>query len=153
MGKRGPKPKPVSFLRLSGAYRADRHGGVPEPTPGVPRRPRWLSPMARRHWRELVPMLRQMGVLAAPYSIALGLLTEALANYIAYSEMASKTSLIIRTPVGGYMHNPIYRARDNAWERVLKAAREFGLTPSAVRGVLKTAVAAPVSGGLASFRS
>jgi phage terminase small subunit len=89
-------------------------------------------------------MLQQMGVLAAPYSMA---------NYIAYSEMASKTSLIIRTPVGGYMHDPIYRARDDAWERVLKAAREFGLTPSAVRGVLKTAGAERVSGGLASFRS
>ena len=151
MGRRGPKSKPLSFLRLSGAYRADRHGGVPEPAAAIPRHPRWLSPNARRHWRELVPMLRQMGVLAAPYSIALGLLTEALANYVAYSEMASKTSLIIRTPVGGYMHNPIYRARDDAWERVLKAAREFGLTPSAVRGVLKVAGTDSQAGGLAEF--
>jgi P27 family predicted phage terminase small subunit len=118
----------------------------------VPRRPKWLSPNARRHWRELVPVLQQMGVLAAPYSITLGLLTEALADYIAYSGLAAKTSLIIKTPAGGYMHNPIYKARDDAWERVLKAAREFGLSPSAVRGVLKVAGANPRPTGLAAFR-
>jgi len=152
MGRRGPKSKPLSLLRLSGGYRFDRHGGVPEPAPAVPRRPKWLSPNARRHWRELVPMLQRMGVLAAPYSITLGLLTEALANYIAYSEMASKTSLINKTPAGGYMHNPIYRARDDAWERVLKAAREFGLSPSAVRGVLKIPGANPHPSGLDAYR-
>jgi P27 family predicted phage terminase small subunit len=96
-------------------------------------------------------MLRQMGVLAAPYSVTLALLTEALADYISYAEMASKTSLIIRTPAGGYAHNPIYRARDDAWERVLKAAREFGLTPSAVRGVLKIGGSDPEPDSLRAF--
>src|SRR3954447_4248231 len=65
MGKRGPKPTPTSILKLRGTARADRARNEPKPGPGVPRCPSWLGEHAKHAWRQLVPQLVAMRVLAA----------------------------------------------------------------------------------------
>jgi P27 family predicted phage terminase small subunit len=65
MGKRGPKPTPTAELRLRGTARADRARDEPTPAPGVPRCPAWLDDHAKHAWRQLVPQLVTMRVLAA----------------------------------------------------------------------------------------
>lgn len=65
MGQRGPKPTPTAVLKLRGTARADRTRNEPTPGPGVPRCPSWLDDQAKHAWRQLVPQLLAMRVLAA----------------------------------------------------------------------------------------
>ena len=65
MGQRGPKPTPTAILKLKGTDRADRTRNEPTPGPGVPRCPSWLDDQAKHAWRQLVPQLVAMRVLAA----------------------------------------------------------------------------------------
>src|SRR3954451_12521103 len=65
MGKRGPKPTPTAVLKLRGTARADRTRNEPTPGPGVPRCPAWLDGQAKHCWRQLIPQLVAMRVLAA----------------------------------------------------------------------------------------
>lgn len=63
MGARGPAPTPTAVLKLRGSWRADTRPGEPQPTRGRPRCPAWLSPLAKKLWREAAKQLEQMGVL------------------------------------------------------------------------------------------
>jgi hypothetical protein len=69
-----------------------------------------VRPAARKHWGEIGLMLEGLGVIAKPHTLALAMLCEALADWIADHDA-------------------------KAWERVLKACREFGMTPSAMSAV------------------
>jgi phage terminase small subunit len=75
---RGRRPKPVTLHLLHGTYRRDRHGSIPRPESATggkaPSCPRWLSPEARRKWRELAPELHERGLLTAIDQSALAVL-------------------------------------------------------------------------------
>ena len=72
MGKRGPAPTPSATLKLRGTLRADRVYNEPEPPPGIPDPPDWLTPEAREAWNQLAPDLRASGLLTRLDSNALG---------------------------------------------------------------------------------
>jgi phage terminase small subunit len=110
MGRRGPKPTPTPLLKLRGSWRAETRDGEPSPTTELPPCPAWVRPAARKHWGEIGEMLEGLGLIAKPHTLALAMLCEALADWI--SDHDAK-----------------------AWERVLKACREFGMTPSAMSAV------------------
>src|SRR2546422_9230004 len=68
MGKRGPRPTPIPILALRDSWRANppwRKGEEPINAPHGPMRcPTWLKGIARTKWKDLVPQLTTMGVLA-----------------------------------------------------------------------------------------
>src|SRR5438128_161686 len=64
MGRRGPKPTPTNVLKLRGTARASPTRNEPPPGPRVPRCPGWLDDQAKHCWRQLVPELVAMRVLA-----------------------------------------------------------------------------------------
>jgi phage terminase small subunit len=90
--------------------------------------PSWLKGRAVEHWQPLCEMLFGLGLMSAPYSVGLALLVDALADWIEYTE--SLLSAIDLEEKGYYATR-----KEKAWERVLKACREFGITPSAATGV------------------
>ena len=56
--------KPLDVLKVTGAYRADRHAdreNAPKPT-GEPAMPQWLDEEASAFWQATVPELAAMGV-------------------------------------------------------------------------------------------
>ena len=64
MGQRGPRPTPSAILKLRGTARGDRIRNEPQPVEGIPRCPSWLDTQAKGVWKQIVPQLKQMGVLA-----------------------------------------------------------------------------------------
>src|ERR1051325_2887208 len=64
MGLRGPRPTPTPILKARGRFRADRarKNEVKGPKGNI-RPPAWLDKLARRMWKQLVPLLHQMGVM------------------------------------------------------------------------------------------
>lgn len=149
MGKRGPKPTPKAVKRRRGTYRADRDGGAPEPEPAKPRRPAWLGKEAARHWSAVAAELEAMGVLARVDQVALALLCQALADYLAARavvEAAAQEGAVrfcAKTDMGNIIQHPAVGVMNKSWERVVKLAREFGMTPSARAGLKVPGAKAP----------
>lgn len=138
MGRRGPKPRPTALHELTGSWRAGTRQGEPRPNPELPACPEWVSAKARVHWGEIGAMMEGLNVMAIPHTIALALLVDALADWIHYTREAE-------------IDGAAYRHKRAAWEAVMKACREFGMTPSAITGV-KTIRGEEKPQGLGAFK-
>ena len=64
MGGKGRPPTPTNILKTRGSWRAKRNPGEPVVEVERPTCPAWMSAPAKRVWRELVPQLEAMRVLA-----------------------------------------------------------------------------------------
>lgn len=132
MGRRGPPPKPSKLKKLEGTFRKDRAAGGTEmvPAAGVPVRPSWLDPEAKKEWARIVPQLAQLGVLTdidgsmlADYCAAHSLAVKAAKQY-------QREGLVIKTPFGPQRH-PMIKVAQEARSQARLLAGEFGLSPSA----------------------
>ena len=143
MGRRGPQPKPTALKRLAGNPGKRRlNEREPQPPPGAPDVPAWLSAGAKRHWRAIVPVLADMGVLTKADGTALALLCDALVDYLAAGKVIDAAAhgraarFTAVTPQGCVIQHPAVGVRNRAWERVLRVLRDFGLTPSSRSGIV-----------------
>jgi P27 family predicted phage terminase small subunit len=108
-----------------------------------------VSPEAKKYWRDIGAVLEGMKVMTVADRVALGLLADALARYVAAKRTVYGTStdegsgLTTVNGSGTPIKHPMAQLMDAAWEQVLKACREFGLTPSSRTGVRLT----PIRGG------
>lgn len=131
----GPKKTPTKILQARGSWRGDTRGGEPEPPAGESEVPEWVLGDARQHWGRIVPMLEGMGIMSPLFSPGLGLLVNSLGRYIEYENVVSKTGPVTTTDKGNEIVNPYWAARNKAWDQVLKALREFGLTPASITSI------------------
>lgn len=139
MGKRGPPPKPTS-LKLVQGNPGKRPINKDEPKPaGIPKCPSHVPSIAKSLWRELAPLLLNMGVLTEADRRALELVCTTYAEYrnadddvrvngITYSTTSTTGDVVIKA-------NPAVNMRADAAKRYLTLIKEFGLTPSSRAGV------------------
>lgn len=137
MGLRGPPKTPTHTLKVRGSWRAKERQNEPEVAVEVPPAPSWLKEDSVRYWDEIAPMLEGMRLIGKPYSVALGMLADALADYVKRSDQAAETPECVETAKGVFAH-PIHGMKEKAWHRVMKAIREFGLSPASVASVTKS---------------
>lgn len=130
MGKSGPPPTPTAILAARGSWRAAGREGEPQSPVCVPECPPWVNESARPWWAEIAGQLAEMGVMTAPNRVPLGLLVDALADYLAASKELSEQGMTFKTDKGYVGQHPAVSIRVNAWERLLKVCKEFGLTPA-----------------------
>lgn len=142
MGQRGPKPQPTAFLSARGSREPQRRAGEPQPEVALPACPEWLPERVRDKWDEIGGELVKLGVMTTVDSLALAMLCEALADYFEFSDAMEKSGAVACSEKGGVYQHPNASLRSNAWMRLMKALREFGMTPSsrtAVRAVKQPA--------------
>jgi P27 family predicted phage terminase small subunit len=131
----GRPPKPTTLKVLHGTDRPDRvNANEPKPSADGVKAPSWVKGKARTQWKKIAPMLQDMGVLTVADETALGLLCDALAEYIEAQEMLRKLgrSYAVITEAGSEMWRPrpeVSMAQD-AWRRVNNMLGQFGMTPS-----------------------
>ena len=141
MGKRGPKPTPSEQLKRQGRYRADRRKDEPEPPTGNAAMPEWVGEHAQKHWEAIAPWLKESGLLTVLDTVALGLMCDAMAEYLEAGEVVEAAAntegvkFVATTDKGNVIQHPAVGVRNKAWERVVKLLREFGMTPSARAGM------------------
>jgi phage terminase small subunit len=113
--------KPLSELKLTGAYRADRHGGRTDAPKmeGLPVKPAGLDRDASALWDQTVPQLIEKGIVFQIDTAALTAMCELWSLYRKSLRSAKKKPLdkIIRSAVLGY------------WQAFNVAAGRCGLTP------------------------
>lgn len=133
MGKRGPAKKPAALKKAQGTFRADRDSG-PELPPGLPPCPPWLSPAAAELWPGLGRLLVERKLLTPSDQLSFALLCQAWADWRAAVEGIAKHGRFVTTDAGTVYQHPLVGQRNRSWLDVLRACREFGLTPSARTG-------------------
>ena len=131
---RGRKPKPTELKRLEGnpgkrALNAmEPHPPVPE---SMPRAPLHLSMEARKEWRRISQILWQIGLYTEVDHAMLEMYCAAYGEWIVAKRKINSTGgRVLRAPLGGLYTNPWVHEANGAWERLRKAAAEFGMTPS-----------------------
>lgn len=136
-GTGGGRPrKPTSLHVLEGTVRKDRSNPA-EPTPPPPKGkapPQWLRPTSRPWWSRIHPLLVQMQVMTGADPVALGLLCDALADYVAARDVLRKRGRTYETKgESGLMirQRPEVAMMADAWRRAKLMMTEFGLTPAA----------------------
>jgi len=132
MGQRGPKKTPTAVLAARGSRRAKDKSrqGEPHPEVVIPKHPIWVSPKAKKYWKEIAPMLADYGVITNWDRIALALLVDTLADYIAAKKLIVKHGEITPSKKDAVYQYPAVGIKNRTFENVLKLCREFGLTPA-----------------------
>ena len=121
-----------------------REPKVNDPLPAEP--PDWLSPAAVPWWGRVRPILLGMKVATSADPIAVGLLCDALAEYVAARAAYLSEGMTYETT--GKNGDAMIRAHPavgiaaDAWRRAKLMATEFGLTPAS-RAKVSTTEAGP----------
>ena len=131
---RGKARKPKAQLKLTGAYRDDRHDSPDAPV-GNMTMPDYLTKRAQTFWPDLSARLEAMHISSPHYEIGLALLCDALADWVQCAALVATDGLLTTTTNGNRIQHPAYGAKNRAWKRVIDACREFGMTPLALRGM------------------
>ncbi len=126
--------KTASELKLSGAYRADRHGDRLELPNEMAPAPDWLNDDERAVFDAYAEKLHERGMMSPLYTTGLGMMAKQHVEYLNLSKAAETTPLFTET-TGGVAQHPVHRMKARAWADLLKISREFGMTPSAIAGV------------------
>ena len=145
MTKGGPKKKPLAIIRLHGSnhlYRRKDKGAGLKIESSVPVPPVWLSQEAKTEWQRVTSALGKLGVLT---QLDRGVLTvycemweeyRIATNYIVTS-VGKKTQLLLKTGGGNLIQNPAVAIRHKAFQLLLRAAAELGMSPSARTSMVK----------------
>lgn len=136
MAGNGPPPTPTAILDARGSRKAKTRPKEPKPESGRPRCPAWMSKPAKAVWKEVVSLLDDMNVLTKADGLNLRRYCYMVVSWRRCQEFVDK-------------HGETYPQKDAKGEviavrafpqtklllelndRLLKAEREFGLTPSA----------------------
>ena len=156
MGKRGPAPTPRAILTRRGSWRGKAAAGEPSPPAERPACPAWLSLDATRLWRELVPRLLAMGVLAKVDRNALARYCSTWARWRRAEEFLAAHGEVypVRDRHGrvtDYRTYPEVKIAAQLGEALGRIEGQFGLTPSARRALGQTEQAQPAPTGMDRF--
>ena len=133
MGTTGPTPKPTALKVLQGnPGKRALPKGEPKPDSGrLPSAPRWLSDEAKREWKRLAPRLHAVGLLTEVDGLALAMLCEAFAQYMAAKTVVDSEGMLLVSEKGNSYQHPAAGLMTQARGELMKWAREFGMTPAA----------------------
>lgn len=127
--KRATKPE---ILRLTGSRHAERDDPVVEP--GAIEMPEGLSAAGAGAWADALAAVKAAGLESPSFAMGVALLAEALGDWRECCAECVGVPRIRETERGAAVH-PSWKLRSQSWERLSRAAKEFGLTASSFGGV------------------
>ncbi len=133
--KPGRRRKPTEIKVLEGTWRKDRANAA-EPTPrrGKVSVPDWLKGEARWAFQQLAELLGDDGarVLTQQDRMALSMLCDAYRDYRVARRTVEKEGMQVPNTNGpGMIRHQLIPVYQKAWQLVMGALTEFGLTPAA----------------------
>lgn len=140
MTTRGRKPTPTHLKLVNGnpGKRAIKRREA-KPPPSEPTPPAHLSDDAKVEWGRVMSHLMRCGLMSEIDRAALAGYCQAYSRWVqaerALQRMGEKDqltgALMIKTTNGNAVQNPLVGTANKALELMLRAAAEFGMTPSA----------------------
>lgn len=127
----GRHATPTSKLKLTGAYRNDRHGDRGEPThaPGVPSMPSVLTGYAAKEWDRIIGALDSSMLTKADRAM-LAAYCVAVSQWRESQEIIDRDGLLLPGHNGSLRRNPALMIQKQAMEVIVSVSARFGLTPA-----------------------
>ena len=142
MGQRGPKPLPATVHVLHGNASkkplAQLLDGV-HPEVEIPKCPAHLQDEARKEWRRISVELEQLGLISQIDRAALSAYCTAWAETVFCEKKIAEINkadpngvagFVMATPSGYVQMSVWVQIRNRAYDRMMKFAAEFGMSPS-----------------------
>lgn len=131
--KRGRPKTPTPLKKLQGTDRPDRvHENEPRPDVAIPACPKHLSEVARKEYRRITKLLKQNGLITRLDMAPVAAYCQAYARWVEAEEaLKISSSLLIKTPSGYPVQNPLIGIANKQIEIMAKFLAEFGFTPAA----------------------
>ncbi|MCC6147416.1 MAG: phage terminase small subunit P27 family [Anaerolineaceae bacterium] len=133
MGRRGPAPKPTVLKKLAGnPGRRALNDQEAKPDTTMPRCPHHLNAVAQKEWRRVARRLHKAGLLTYVDMAALAVYCQAYGRWVEAEVMlaGSGSELVVETPNGYPMQNPLISIVNTTTKQMLDALAEFGMTPA-----------------------
>lgn len=143
MAKPGPRPTPTDILAMRGSTLVKQRAKEPTPPKVSPPCPGWLTDEAKLVWRQLVKILKDLGVLRktdgntmARYCVMWVEWQKCMAFVVKYGLSFPMKRIVgkgenQKTEVVGFMPFPELTQRNRLEKDLLRLEQEFGMTPAA----------------------
>ena len=135
-----PAPTDLKIVRGDRKSRVNTRGPKVDPGLETPKPPTWMSAGAKRVWRDLAPEMHKLGLLKPLYRPAFGVFCTAVARYAEAVAVGDEDGILVdgkrASETVEKVKNPSLQIERDQAMLVLKAAAEFGLTPSAASGIV-----------------
>lgn len=129
MSKNTGRRKPAHLRALSGNPGKRDEPNTPQHTPAIPRLPRGFHPEARKHYRTLVPVLAEAGLVTEADGVALRDMCLCIARLEEAEAAIDEHGLTVPDGRGGLKRNPATLLAKEYRSALLQWARRFGLDP------------------------
>ena len=129
----GPARVPTVLLKARGSALAGDRAEIEEPEPLDPLAdcPDWVSESGHKWWPEIRKTLGSLGLLTRLDSVGVGILLDALAEYLEARALKEEAPMIIINRFGEQVAHPVLKIYDKAFAKLFALTKEFGMTPSA----------------------
>lgn len=138
----GRPPKPEALKKLEGTYRPDRDPGTAKPKAWLPTAPAHLPTAAKHEWARMGKRLQSLGLITELDPAVFEIYCTARAQLAEATKHLEQEGRVVFDP-GSRPDEDGYQDRPPKWvtspwlavqrtaiDQVLKAAREFGMSPS-----------------------
>jgi len=130
MRGRKPVPTPLRILR-NNPRRRPLPENEPQPVPVLPPAPAYLDKAAREEWARTGAVLLELGLMTKIDVAAFAGYCQAYATWIeALAKIKTTGGRVIKSPTNRNVINPWVQIAKDAWAEMMKAAVEFGMSPS-----------------------
>jgi len=139
---RKPEPTVLRVLRGNPGRRPinpaePKHGALARTCPAAV-----ADPAARAEWRRVVAILSERGhVTTVDRAVLMGYCVK-FGQWVTLEREAAGLPFVVRSPKGYPLQNPVLGMAHRAFELMLKAAAELGITPSSRARVVAQAIEA-----------
>ena len=144
---KGRKNMPSKLLLLKGgtahSHRPPRDQ-EPKPPEKMPTCPKHLNKVARKEWRRAGKILQKIGLLTEIDRMIFAAYCEAYARWIEATVKVQETGMVYKKADGTPGLNPYLRIAREAFDQMIKAGTQIGLSPSS-RANLKVTTPKPKS--------
>ena len=129
MAGRPPKPTKLRILQGNPGKRP-LPKAEPQPTIGIPTRPEWLSPEAKREWTRVVGELAELGLLAKIDRALISAYCQCWGMYVSAIRAIDCYGMTFETPNGYIAQRPEVGIALRNLEKMNQLSAKFGFTPS-----------------------
>ena len=129
MAGRPPKPTRLKLLQGNPGKRA-LPKNEPQPATGIPTRPEWLSPEAKREWNRVVPELARLGLLAQVDRALIAAYCQSWAMYVEAMADIKENGTTFTTNRGYQGPRPSVAIAARMLDKLNQLSTKFGFTPS-----------------------
>lgn len=128
-----PRPEPTRLKLLKGnpgKRPINKNEPQPRISDSLPKPPRELGKVAKKEWKRISKELYAIGLLTTIDTSALAAYCNAYEIWVDASSKFRKSGILIKTPNGYPVQNPLFSIMNRASEEMHRWGKEFGLTPA-----------------------